>query len=247
MRYKAIVSYDGTGYAGWQSQNDQPSIQECLNEALSKITNTSVKVAGAGRTDAKVHAKGQVFHFDTDKSFKDLKQAINSQLPKDIYITDCRQTDEEFHARYSAKWKHYDYLINNGQYDPLLRNYTAYIANPLNLEAMKEAAAVFEGTHDFTSFNATKKEEIPDQVRTIYKITVEKEKEIIKLSFYGDGFLRYMVRMLSQTIIEAGLGKITSGQIAEMLSAQDKQACHYNGQPQGLYLIEVGYDAYNMH
>ncbi len=247
MRYKAIVSYDGTSYAGWQTQNDQPSIQQCLNQALSKITNTDMKVTGAGRTDGKVHAKGQVFHFDTDKSFKDLKQAINSQLPEDIYVVDCQQVDEDFHARFSARWKHYDYLINNGQYDPLLRNYTAYIARPLNLQAIKQAAKVFEGTHDFTSFNATKKEEISDQVRTVYKIDIVEEKGIIKLSFYGDGFLRYMVRMLSQTLIEAGLGKVTTEEITRMLSAKDKQACHYNGQPQGLYLIEVGYDAYNMH
>lgn len=244
MRYKAIVSYDGTNYAGWQSQKQLPSIQDELNKAISKITNEEIKINGAGRTDAKVHALGQVFHFNTDKVFKDIKLAINSQLPSDIHIVSIEEVEEEFHSRFSAKWKHYDYLINDGEYSPLLANYASQIKGKLDLKAMEEASQVLLGQHDFTSFNSTKLTEIGDQVRTIYKITVTRENNLVKLSYYGDGFLRYMIRILSETLIQVGLGRITKEDVLKMLEAKDKTACHYNGDPQGLYLVEVGYNEY---
>lgn len=244
MRYKAVVSYDGTNYNGWQVQNNKPSIQEALNNALSKITNSEIKVSGSGRTDGKVHALGQVFHFDTDKRFKDFVKSVNSQLPNDIYVRSIEEVSDDFHARFNALWKHYDYKIINGEYNPLLANYSRYISLKLDLSLMEKAAKVFEGTHDFTSFNATGKDEIEDQVRTIYKIEITKNDDLITLSFYGDGFLRYMVRMLAQTIIEAGLGKISTEEIEKILEAKDKQACHFNGEPQGLYLVEVGYEQF---
>ena len=141
---------------------------------------------------------------------------------------------------------HYDYLINNGEYDPLKRNYCCFERDTLDLEKMKKAAEVFVGTHDFTSFNATGKDEIVNQERTVYNITVNRSGDMICLSFYGSGFLRYMVRMMAQTMIEAGKGKITLEDIRKMLEAKDKEACHYNGDPQGLYLMEVGYQPYQM-
>jgi len=246
MRYKATVSYDGTNYSGWQIQNDKPSIQECLNKALSKITSQDIKVTGSGRTDGFVHAKGQVFHFDTDKVFKDIQTSINSQLPNDIFVTSVEKVDDEFHARFSAKWKHYDYLICDDQYDPTKRNYVVF-TNKLNVEKMQETAQVLLGKHDFTTFNATKKEEIEDQVRTIYKIDIQKENGLIRISYFGDGFLRYMVRILSQVLILVGQGKLTKEEVTSMLNACNKEACPYNGQPQGLYLMEVGYEPYQVH
>jgi len=244
MRYKAIVSYDGTRYAGWQSQGSLLSIQDELNKAISRITNEEIKIAGAGRTDAKVHAYGQVFQFDTDKIYKDIKHAINSQLPEDIDMVSIEQTDDQFHSRFSAKWKHYDYIINDKEYSPLLANYAAQVKGKLDLSAMRNASEVLLGTHDFTSFNATKIKEIEDQVRTIYKIEIKEENNLIKISYYGNGFLRYMIRILSETLIQVGLGKITKDDVLSMLQAKDKTACHYNGDPQGLYLVEVGYSDY---
>ena len=244
MRYKATVSYDGSGYYGWQSQNDKPSVQQKLNEAISHITNETVSITGSGRTDSRVHAYGQTFHFDTDKKFADLASSINSQLPDDIHVIKVEEVSDDFHARYDVRWKHYDYLINNGPYDPLKRNYCVHEQEKLDTELMKKAGEVFLGEHDFTSFNATKKQEIANQTRTIYNISVASDGNMIRISFYGSGFLRYMVRMLAQTMIEAGKGKISPDEIREMLNKKDKEACHYNGQPQGLYLMEVGYQDY---
>lgn len=244
MRYKATVSYDGSGYYGWQSQNDKPSVQQKLNEAISHITNETVSITGSGRTDSRVHAYGQTFHFDTDKKFADLASSINSQLPDDIHVIKVEEVSDDFHARYDVRWKHYDYLINNGPYDPLKRNYCVHEQEKLDTELMKKAGDVFLGEHDFTSFNATKKQEIANQTRTIYNISVASDGNMIRISFYGSGFLRYMVRMLAQTMIEAGKGKISPDEIREMLEKKDKEACHFNGQPQGLYLMEVGYQDY---
>lgn len=241
MRYKAIVSYDGSAFDGWQIQKNGRTVQQEINKAISKITNQQINIVGSGRTDSKVHAKGQTFHFDTDKQFKDIAHAINSQLPEDIFIRSVEPVDDDFHARYSVKWKHYDYVINNGEYSPLLRNYSCFVKKKLNIEKMKEVAQVFIGEHDFTSFNSTSKEEIENQVRTISKIDINCENDIITLSFYGDGFLRYMVRMISQTIIEAGLERITVEEVEKMLLAKSKTACNFNGEGCGLYLVEVGY------
>ncbi|MBR5049631.1 MAG: tRNA pseudouridine(38-40) synthase TruA [Erysipelotrichaceae bacterium] len=246
MRYKAIVSYDGSQFSGWQCQPDKPSVQDCLEKAISTIADQPVKITGSGRTDSGVHAYGQVFHFDLEKTYRDLKTAINSQLPPTVYIRSVEAVSDDFHSRYDVCWKHYDYLINNGEYDPTRRSYCCFEREKLDIELMAKAAEVFVGTHDFTSFNATGKDEIVNQERTIYNIHVAKEDDMIRLSFYGSGFLRYMVRMIAQTIMEAGKKRITAQEIREMLEKKDKQACHYNGGPQGLYLVEVGYRPYRM-
>lgn len=244
MRYKCVVSYDGSNYCGWQRQNNKNSIQQTIEEAIKKITCQDVKIVAAGRTDRYVHAKGQVFHFDNEKNIVDFKRAINSQLPKDIHIVSVAAVNDDFHSRYSACYKHYDYLINDGEYDPLLANYCVSINKKIDIALMKKTSKIFIGEHDFTSFNATKKSEIYDQVRTIYRIDVVRDKDLIKISYYGNGFLRYMVRIISQTLIEAALGNISPKEVEDMLNAKDKQSCSFNGQPQGLYLVEVSYQPY---
>lgn len=243
MRYKAIVAYDGTNYGGWQKQKNAKSIQQEIEDAFEKIVQQPVKITASGRTDGKVHARGQVFHFDSDREI-DFRRAVNSQLPEDIYIRSVEPADEEFHARYSAKWKHYDYLLVEKEYNPLLRNYAGFSREELDLDLVEKAKEVFLGTHDFTSFNATGKDEIEDQIRTIYRIDVVREDDYVRFSFYGDGFLRYMVRMLTAALIEAGLGKTDSEQLKAWLEAKDKTAVSLNSKPQGLYLIEVGYNTF---
>ena len=244
MRYKCIVSYDGTGFNGWQLQKGYRSVQQEIQQAISKIANQPIKIVGAGRTDSHVHAVGQCFHFDLDKQYKDIRKAINSQLPKDIYIREVEIVDESFHSRFSAFYTHYDYLVNDGSYSPLLRNYCYQIHDRLDEELMRKATKILEGTHDFTSFNATSISEIENQVRTIYKIDIERRDNMVRLSFYGDGFLRYMVRILSRCLIEVGLQNLSLEQLQKMLLAKNKQVCSYNCAAEGLYLIEVSYLPY---
>ena len=241
MRYKAIVSYDGTAYQGWQKQPDKNSVQAKIETALSRLCQHGVKITGAGRTDKGVHAFGQVFHFDCDKEFKDITKSINSQLPEDIRIVSCKPVSDEFHSRYDAKWKHYSYIINTGKFNPIQRNYAYQLGIELDEEKMQEAAKVLVGTHDFSSFNATRKDEIEDQVRTIYKIDVKRRGSLVTVDYYGDGFLRYMIRMMTGALIEAGKGKITAEDIQNIMEKMDKTACNYNVPACGLYLIEISY------
>ena len=241
MRYKAIVSYDGTAYQGWQKQPDKNSVQAKIETALSRLCRHNVKITGAGRTDKGVHAFGQVFHFDTDKEFKDITKSINSQLPEDIRIVSCKPVSDEFHSRYDAKWKHYSYIINTGKFNPIQRNYAYQSGIDLDEEKMQEAARALVGTHDFSSFNATRKDEIEDQVRTIYKIEVKRRGSLVTVDYYGDGFLRYMIRMMTGALIEAGKGKITAEDIQNIMEKMDKTACNYNVPACGLYLIEISY------
>ena len=241
MRYKAIVSYDGTAYQGWQKQPDKNSVQAKIETALSRLCQHGVKITGAGRTDKGVHAFGQVFHFDCDKEFKDITKSINSQLPEDIRIVSCKPVSDEFHSRYDAKWKHYSYIINTGKFNPSQRNYAYQLGIELDEEKMQEAAKALVGTHDFSSFNATRKDEIEDQVRTIYKIEVKRRGSLVTVDYYGDGFLRYMIRMMTGALIEAGKGKITAEDIQNIMEKMDKTACNYNVPACGLYLIEISY------
>ena len=241
MRYKAIVSYDGTAYQGWQKQPDKNSVQAKIETALSRLCRHNVKITGAGRTDKGVHAFGQVFHFDTDKEFKDITKSINSQLPEDIRIVSCKPVSDEFHSRYDAKWKHYSYIINTGKFNPIQRNYAYQLGIELDEEKMQEAAQALVGTHDFSSFNATRKDEIEDQVRTIYKIEVNRRGSLVTVDYYGDGFLRYMIRMMTGALIEAGKGRITAEDIQNIMEKMDKTACNYNVPACGLYLIEISY------
>ena len=241
MRYKAIVSYDGTAYQGWQKQPDKNSVQAKIETALSRLCQHGVKITGAGRTDKGVHAFGQVFHFDCDKKFNDICKSINSQLPEDIRIVSCKPVSDEFHSRYDAKWKHYSYIINTGKFNPIQRNYAYQLGIELDEEKMQEAAKALVGTHDFSSFNATRKDEIEDQVRTIYKIEVKRRGSLVTVDYYGDGFLRYMIRMMTGALIEAGKGKITAEDIQNIMEKMDKTACNFNVPACGLYLIEISY------
>ena len=245
MRYKAIVRYDGTAYNGWQIQPNGLTVQQVVQDALKSLTLQEISVTAAGRTDAGVHSYGQVFHFDCDKQFKDIARAINSQLPDDVRIVSCQEVSDEFHSRFDAKWKHYRYVINTNGYDPIRRNYEYQLNEKLDVELMRQAAEEFVGEHDFTSFNATKLSEMENQVRTIYRIDVNERNGRVILDFYGNGFLRHMVRMLTGVLIEAGKGKITAEEINRLLDSRDKNAVHYNAPACGLYLMKIGYDDYS--
>lgn len=246
MRYKAVVSYDGFAYGGWQKQLNSISIQEEIEKALSSMHERPIDITASGRTDAKVHAMGQVFHFDSDRELDDFHwtRAINSLLPKDIRIQHVEPVHDEFHARFDAIGKRYDYLVTCETRNPFYERYMGKEWKSLDVEVMKDCAQVFLGEHDFTSFTSNKINPRKPRVKTIRRLEVIEEGDHIRMIFEGSGFLRYMVRMIAQTLIEAGKHKLNQQQIKEMLEAKDKHSCRYKAQPQGLYLVEVYYDDY---
>lgn len=244
MVIKCIVSYDGSNYKGWQIQPGLMTVQQAIEDVLAQIHGCKrVEVIASGRTDSQVHALGQVFHFDTEKEMEmsQWKFTMNRMLPKDIRIKEVSLESDDFHARFSCVSKRYDYLISQDETNPFIRNYMLLEKRKLDLEAMREAGKVFEGCHDFTSFTSSKIHEEKSRVRTIYECSVHQEDDFIRLTFRGDGFLRYQVRMMSQTMIEVGLHHIEVDDVKRMLEAEDKNVCRYKAEAYGLYLVEVNY------
>lgn len=243
MRYKCTVSYAGTNYNGWQRQAKRTSIQEEIEKVLKHITRQDIRIHAAGRTDAKVNAIGQVFHFDTELEMTPYKWkgAMNGFLPKDIHIVKVEEVDHLFHARYCAKTKRYDYRINLGEYDVFNKDYCYQCPYKLDVDLMIEASKIFIGRHDFSSFCANTYEEMPDQVRTILSIDFKMEKDVLVISYYGKGFMRYMVRMMTASLIEVGRGMATIESVQQMLDAKSKGINRKNAKPEGLTLVEIEY------
>ena len=243
MRFKVIVSYDGTSFNGWQKQNDVRTIQQELEDAIAKIEERDVQIVGSGRTDAKVHARAQVFHFDALKPLteSDWFRALNGLTSDAIKIESVTRVSEKFHARYDAIEKTYYYLINTGTFDVFSRNYIYQYGQKLAVDKIKEAAELFEGTHDYSSFNATPLDEIPDQVRTIKKITIDQEGDLVTIGITGDGFLRYMVRIIVGSLIAVSEEKLTTETIALYLSKPRKAVIPYKAPAHGLSLMKVNY------
>ena len=244
MVIKCIVSYDGTNYYGWQEQPGLSTVQKTIQDVLSKIhSGKDISIAASGRTDAHVHALGQVFHFESELQMnkEQWKYKMNCMLPKDIRIIEVSFENDDFHARFSCKSKRYDYYISTDELNPFVRNYMAIEKRKLDIEMMKEAASIFVGTHDFTSFTSSKIHEEKSRVRTISECSVHVFEKYIQIIFRGDGFLRYQVRTMTQTILEVGLHHIELSDVIKMLEAKDKHVCRYKADPCGLYLVEVNY------
>lgn len=243
-RYKAVVSYDGTHYIGWQVQPHGITVQEVIERVLEQISHKRTWIVASGRTDAGVHAKGQVFHFESDFYLNASlwKKALNGHLPADIRIHSLVEVNPEFHARFHARGKRYDYLINLGEYDVFMRDHAFQCYYSLDVEKMKEASTLFLGKHDFSSFCSNPLKSHPDQVRTITRLQFQQEGDILRIIYEGNGFMRYMVRMLTGTLIEVGRRRLHYDEVKVMLEAKSKTACRYNAKPCGLYLMEVFYD-----
>ena len=169
MRYKVILAYDGRNYAGFQSQKNATAIQDIVEGAIERVFSEKIRIIMSSRTDAGVHAYGQVFHFDTDKEKDEgkLKFSLNSLLPDDIHVVEVKKVSRDFHARYSVKKKTYEYLINLGEYDVFLKGRAFQCFYKLDVDLMKEGAKLFLGEHDFSSFNTSSLKEYPNQVRNI--------------------------------------------------------------------------------
>ncbi|MBR0418252.1 MAG: tRNA pseudouridine(38-40) synthase TruA [Erysipelotrichaceae bacterium] len=243
MRYKVTMAYDGLNYAGFQSQTNALAIQDVVEGAIEKIFGEKIRIVMSSRTDAGVHAKGQVFHFDSD-TIKDegkLKFSMNSLLPKDIHVIEVKHVDRDFHARYSVKKKTYEYLINLGEYDVFLRGRAYQCFYKLDVDLMRRGAELLKGEHDFTSFNTSSLKEYPNQVRNITEFSLTMKKDILTIRVTSSGFLRNMVRLMVGTLIDLGRGKKTLEDIQNMLEHPSKSTRRYNADPNGLYLVKIFY------
>ncbi len=242
MRYLAIIEYVGTNYAGWQIQKDEVTIQAEVEKVLSRILNTPTKVYASGRTDAGVHALGQTFHFDTIKKL-DLDKftySVNSLLPSDMRVINIVEKREDFHARYSVKSKRYDYLINTGEYNPFERDLVYQFQRKLDLNKIKEALDALVGEHCFKNFTS-KLEDDSNYVRKIYEASLTTEGDVIRISFVGSGFMRYMMRMIVGCLIEIGLGKMSVMELKIYLVETHRKIVPYKAPACGLYLMELTY------
>lgn len=241
---KLTIEYEGTNYSGWQYQDNAISIQQIIEEALETLTGENIKLIGSGRTDAKVHALGQVANFFTNSNIpgNSFKYALNINLPDDITIVDSEDVDTTFHSRFSATHKRYRYLIYNGEMPrALYRNFTYHIKNTLNIHEMELASKYLIGTHDFKSFMGPRSV-VNSTIRTINKISINKNNDIIEISIDGNSFLRNMVRILIGTLIEVGLGKRQKSEIKYILEAKKREAAGHTAPAQGLFLEKVFYD-----
>ena len=243
--YKLTMEYDGTHYHGWQIQAGDITIQETLEKALSLMTGETVRVEGSGRTDAGVHALGQTASFKTDTRIppEGFQAGLNSLLPEDIVILGCEEVKNDFHARFSAKTKTYQYRIYN-QFLPLAvgRQYAWHIRKPLDVPAMTRAAAHLIGTHDFKSFEGAGSPR-PHTVRTVLEAGVEKTGDgFVLFDITADGFLRYMVRNLVGTLVDVGTGKIPPERFKEIIEAKNRDLAGATAPARGLFLVAVRYE-----
>lgn len=243
--FKIVLQYDGTRYQGWQRQiSTDNTIQGKIEALLSKMCDTPIEIQGAGRTDAGVHAYGQVanFHIETEKTAEEVMVYMNTYLPDDISVISCEEKPERFHSRLNAKGKVYQYRIWNSDRKPVfVRKYVHQVPGELDVQAMRQAATLLIGTHDYQSFTSTKRGK-KSAVRTVTSIDIEREGEELVFTFKGDGFLYHMVRIMMGTLIETGLGLRKAEEIPQILEAKDRSKAGHLIPANGLTLLEVVYD-----
>lgn len=244
MRVRITIEYDGTNYAGWQTQKNAVTVQETIETAIFEATGETVRITGAGRTDAGVHALGQVAHFDITMPIpaEKLSYVLNLVLPEDIRVRESIGVQEEFHARRDAKAKHYRYAIYNAPHaSALYRNMTAHVRQPLDVEKMKVAANFLVGQHDFAAFQATGSN-LKGTVRTIYSLQVTQIAENIYIDITGNGFLYNMVRIIAGTLIEIGKGQKQPGDMATILAGVERKYAGATAPARGLTMMSVYYE-----
>lgn len=241
---KLEIEYDGKDYQGWQKQPNKLNIQGEIERAIQNITGEEVDLIGSGRTDAGVHAFGQVANFKINSEFSIEKMAvaINSQLKQSIRIKKAEEVSEDFHSRYHCHQKTYSYIIDNSeQGSAIYRGLTYHIAQPLDMDAMQKAANYLVGEHDFSSFKSSGTSS-KSSVRTIYKAQILKEQDRVVIMLTGSGFLYNMVRIISGTLVEIGLGNMKPEEMLTILEAKDRQKAGKTLPAHGLFLMSVDYD-----
>lgn len=257
MRYRAVISYYGANYVGWQRQLNGLSVQEVLEKALEKTFGAPTAATASGRTDAGVHALGQVVHFDAETSIPTDKIpfAVNTHLPDDVSMLSCEIAPENFNARFSAKRKTYCYNIYVSKHRlPVLELDHEHITYPLDVDKIKQAAKIIEGTHDFKCFEASGSV-VKNTVRTVYSVdvvtrpfdnaTVRADGKFfdgeLSISVTGNGFLYNMVRIIAGTLVYVGIGKLTPEDVSRILETGDRKAAGKTLGAKGLTLISVQY------
>ena len=243
-RYKLHLEYDGTPFVGWQMQENRPSVQSCLIEAVKAFSGEDVIPRGAGRTDAGVHALGQVSHFDLAKDWEPdkVRDALNAQLrPDPISVLNCERAAEDFDARFSAKARHYLYRIVDRRAPLALERNRAWgVFRPLDAEAMHEAARTLIGNHDFTTFRSTECQ-APSPVKTLDRLEISRHGEVIHIEVSARSFLHNQVRSMVGSLKLVGDGRWTKRDLKQALEARDRNACGQVAPPCGLYLVKVDY------
>ncbi len=242
------ISYDGTAYSGFQIQANANTVQAELERALAVIYKEPVRITGAGRTDAGVHALGQVANFIAPFTIENdkLPHALNCLLPDDIVVTAVHDAEDSFHARFDATGKLYSYSIDRALHPQIFRRlYTWHMPESLNLDMLRAAGKLFEGTHDFKAFQAAGAT-ITDTVRTIYSVSVTENRsdKILTITYNGRGFLYRMVRMITGTLIRVGRGKLSLPEVEAALSGNNPSASGPTAPPHGLCLEKVFYKAH---
>lgn len=243
MRVRLLVAYDGTNYHGWQIQNNAISVEEVLQKALQELLREPVELIGASRTDAGVHAQGNVAVFDTQTRIpaEKIAIAVNQRLPQDIRVMQSEQVADDFHPRYVVSEKTYEYRISNVPIQlPTERLYSYFVYLPLNVEKMQKAAALFIGEHDFAGF-CSAKSQVQTTVRTIYRCEVEKKGHQIRIRVTGSGFLYNMVRIIAGTLVEVGLGRREISTVSDAIEKADRSLAGPTAPPEGLTLIKINY------
>lgn len=247
MKYRITLAYDGGDYYGWQMQAGQPTIQSVLNGALERMEGSPVTTHGAGRTDAGVHAEGQVVSFELSREWawewggRDLLRAINGNLPSDIRVIEAVPVDEKFHARFDAKSKTYRYQIHMAEVmSPFLVRYAWHYPFSLDVERLVEESEELIGTRDFRAFTVTDCD-AKTFMRTVAGISVERESDLLKLYFTGDGFLRYQVRTMVAALVESNRGRLKAGSVSELIESKNRALAGAPAPARGLTLMKVGY------
>lgn len=247
-RYKLTIEYDGTGFVGWQRQENGPSVQQAIEEAVKNFCGMETNIPAAGRTDSGVHARGMVAHVDIDRAFEPgkVRDAINFHLgAQPISILSAEAVSEEFHARFSCVRRSYEYRITNRRMPLALDvNRTWRVWPALNAEAMDDAAQVLVGRHDFTTFRSSKcQSESP--VKSLEQISVMRAGEDVYIRCAARSFLHNQVRSFAGTLVEVGKGKWTKRDLKKALEAADRAACGPVAPPEGLYFLRADYEDVN--
>ena len=242
MKYKATVAYDGTNYAGWQIQPKLHTVQQQIETALETLFGVKTPIIGSGRTDAGVHAEGQVFSFESNTSIpeKRLYKAINAYLPEDIRVLDCSIADTDFNARYSAKKKTYSYKLYCSEVENPLKERYAVKIFPVDIDKMRLAAKTLIGTHDFKAFCSTGSS-VKTTVRKIYSLTIKKCGDDITVTVCGNGFLYNMVRIIVGSLVAVGENRLSIENIKKALESGERNLLGKTLPPKGLTLKKVYY------